>query len=130
MDISHLYHDSHFTSMAIELAVKEKLRTREMNAREDRALEVTSQGYNRAKLICERNGSFEKWRVGQSLRKIRQRTPGLDNSLAVEKARVDALQRTLLARSCIQDASPLTSPGTVFIQRTTVTTHNKYVRII
>ncbi|XP_013062700.2 uncharacterized protein LOC106052006 [Biomphalaria glabrata] len=110
MDMGHLYHDSYFSSMAIELAVKERLKTREVNAREDRALQQTSQSFNRASLICQKNQSYEKWRVGQSLRKIRERSPGLDSSLALEKARVEALQRALLSRSYVKDSSSFGVP--------------------
>lgn len=68
MDMGHLYHDAYFSSMAIELAVKERLKTREMNAREERHFEHVSQSFDKAKAICERNRTFERWRVGQSLR--------------------------------------------------------------
>ncbi|CAL1541641.1 unnamed protein product [Lymnaea stagnalis] len=98
MDMGHLYHDSYFSSLAIELAVKEKLKTREVNAREDRALEQTGRSFDKAKSICEKNTTFERWKVGQSLQRIWERTPGLDNSLKVEKARVEALERNILGR--------------------------------
>ncbi|XP_059162284.1 uncharacterized protein LOC131945250 [Physella acuta] len=89
MDMGHLYHDAYFSSMAIELAVKERLKTREVNAREERHFEHVSQSFDKAKAICERNRTFERWRVGQSLRTISERTPDLDRSLAIERARVE-----------------------------------------
>ncbi|XP_005105442.1 uncharacterized protein LOC101862967 [Aplysia californica] len=99
MEMSHLYHDGSRGGPTIELDVKEQMRTREVNAREERNFEKKSRTFEKAKVLCEKNTTWERWRVGQTLHTIWERTPRLERSLAIEKARVEALQRAILARS-------------------------------
>ena len=62
-----MYHDGSRGGPTIELDVKEQMRTREVNKREERNLERVSRSFDRAKELCEKNTLWERWRVGQSL---------------------------------------------------------------
>ena len=67
MEMSHLYHDGARGGPTVELDVREQMRTREVNAREERNFQKVSRSFDRAKLVCEKNTQWERWRVGQTL---------------------------------------------------------------
>ncbi|GFO48757.1 hypothetical protein PoB_007526200 [Plakobranchus ocellatus] len=118
MDMGHLYHDAVFGDPILALDVKEQLRTREINACEEMNLARKSQIYDRAIDLCEKTSNYEKWRIAQTLNMVLERSPHLDQSLAIEKARLEMLHNMLLRRAAKankeQSSTPHTSTGPRF----------------
>lgn len=92
-EIGHLYHDGYISNMCITLDVKEKLRTREINARESKYLDKYSHGLDRAKAVCRRRNEWEQRCVRNQLKNIKLKTPSLTESLRRESEREQTRQR-------------------------------------
>ncbi|XP_052768012.1 uncharacterized protein LOC128208489 [Mya arenaria] len=86
-DLGHLYHDNNISSVFTKLDVQEKLRTREINARESKYLEKYSKVIDRASKVCQRRTEKEKREIETQLRDIRWRTPRLTTALRQESER-------------------------------------------
>ncbi|XP_076464462.1 uncharacterized protein LOC143296428 [Babylonia areolata] len=83
-DYSHLYHDSHFSSVSGVMEAREQMRAREVNAREQRLLRQQDQQLRQAKESCRRRHSWQQDTVRRDLKAILERTPTFDRSLKDE----------------------------------------------
>jgi len=86
-NLGHLYHDGSISSVFIKLDVQEKLRTRELNARENKYLEKYTNILDRAKTVISRQNAREQRDVKSHLRDIRWKTPTLKSGLRRETQR-------------------------------------------
>ncbi|KAL3874315.1 hypothetical protein ACJMK2_037347 [Sinanodonta woodiana] len=98
-NLGHLYHDSCISNMFTILDAKEKLKTREINAREARHLESYSKIMDRAKEICRRRNEWEQSTVRRQLKIINCRTPSLERGLRQETERLRYYEESLLSFS-------------------------------
>lgn len=85
--IGHLYHDFSISNAYTALDAKEKFRTRQINAREDKQLGKYNKSLERAKTICKRRREWETLLIRQQLKAIHSRTPSLDRGLKQEEER-------------------------------------------
>lgn len=82
--IEHLYHDSEISNTYTSLDAKEKLRTRQINAREEKQLGRFNKLLDRAHTVLTKRQDWEKNSLEQELHIIKLKTASLDNSLKRE----------------------------------------------
>lgn len=82
--IEHLYHDSVTNNTFTALDAKEKLRTRQINAREGKQLKRFNQTLDRAYTVLTKRQDWEKNHIEQDLHIIQLKTPSLEKSLKRE----------------------------------------------
>ena len=99
--LGHLYHDYSITNSLTALDAKEKMRTREINARESKQLEKYTYVLDRAKNVCQRQNDREQRYVKKDLVNIKTKTVSLDRSLKKES------QRLKLFDDIISDDAPV-----------------------
>ena len=99
--LGHLYHDYSITNSLTALDAKEKMRTREINARESKQLEKYTYVLDRAKNVCQRQNDREQRYVKKDLVNIKTKTVSLDRSLKKES------QRLKLFDDIITDDAPV-----------------------
>lgn len=87
-ELGHLYHDSSISNSSVILDAKEYLKTREINAREQRHLGQLSKYLDRAKTASEKVKNHEKWCVRESLRALHIKTPTIEKGLQRETERL------------------------------------------
>lgn len=85
--IGHLYHDFSISNDYTALDAKEKFRTRQINAREDKQLGKYNKSLERAQTICKRRREWETLLIRQQLKAIHSRTPSLERGLKQEEER-------------------------------------------
>lgn len=83
-ELGHLYHDGSIQSVFTALDVQDKLRTREINARETKTLDKYLHILDRAKSVCRRRNEFEQRHVKEELSGIKSKSPTLKSSLRKE----------------------------------------------
>lgn len=91
--LGHLYHDDRINGVFTALDVKDKLRTREINARESKQFEKYESMVNRAMSVCRRRYEYEQRHVRNNLSDIRWKTPTLTSSLRRESERTREHER-------------------------------------
>lgn len=85
-EVSHLYHDSHFSGLSGgTLEARERMRAREVNAREERLLRQQDEHLQQAKEVCRKRSRWEQDSVRRDLRAILERTPTFTRTLRDEK---------------------------------------------
>lgn len=82
--IEHLYHDSVTNNAYTALDAKEKLRTRQINAREGKQLKRFNQTLDRAYTVLTKRQDWEKNHIQQDLHIIQLKSPSLEKSLKRE----------------------------------------------
>ena len=86
--IGHLYHDFSITNSYTVLDAKEKMKTREINARETKYLDKYACGLEKAKLIYQNNNEREQRNIRKHLDNIITKTISLDKGLKRESQRL------------------------------------------
>lgn len=85
-EAAHLFNDSLYGDIFTEIDVKERLRTREQNAREDRAFQFQSRIIDRARDVQDRRMSHEQKMVRNLLYDIQARTANLKRTTPLSRA--------------------------------------------
>ena len=86
-DASHLFDESLFGDIFTELDVKERLQTRERNAREDRALQFVNHILERAHRVRDRRCEHEQRMIRNQLYDIQARTASLRDEPCIRSPR-------------------------------------------
>ena len=86
--LGHLYHDGNLNNVFTNLDVQDKLRTREMNAREAKSLDKYIHVIDRAQKVCKRRNEHEQRFVREELTGIKWKTQTLKSSLKQESQRM------------------------------------------
>ena len=86
--IGHLYHDFSITNSYTVLDAREKMRTREINARETKYLDKYACSLDKAKLICQNNNEREQRNIRKHLDNITAKTVSLEKGLKRESQRL------------------------------------------
>ncbi|KAL4226105.1 hypothetical protein ACF0H5_014092 [Mactra antiquata] len=106
--LGHLYHDDSISNALTLLDVKEKMRTRVINARESKCLDTFTKSLDTAKEICKRRNDWEQRDLRRQLNAIEWKTPSLTRSLRIESER-QKTYRTL--QSTLGIVLPKVSPN-------------------
>ncbi|XP_069117565.1 uncharacterized protein [Argopecten irradians] len=98
-EIGHLYHDFNISNAYTALDAREQLRTRQINAREDKQLGKYTEVLDKAKVICKRRREWEEDSMRRQLRVLQTKTPSLDRSLRQETERLRRYESTMMSRN-------------------------------
>ncbi|CAC5378886.1 unnamed protein product [Mytilus coruscus] len=91
--IEHLYHDADISSNFTSLDAKEKMRTRQAHAREEKQLKRFNTTLQRAHTVLIKRQDWEKNNIQQELHIIKLKTPSLDKGLKKEEE-AELIKRT------------------------------------
>ena len=105
--LGHLYHDYSITNTITALDAKEKMKTREINARESKYLERYSCVLDRAKYTCRRRNEWEQRNVRKDLENIKTKTMSLDKSLKTESQRLKLFNDVLNDAASMRNGRPV-----------------------
>ena len=86
--LGHLYHDHSISNSYTVLDAKEKMKTREINARESKYLDKYTCVLEKAKYICQRKNNWEQRHLRKQLESINTKTMSLDKGLKRESQRM------------------------------------------
>ena len=105
-NIGHLYHDFSITNSYTVLDAREKMKTREINARETNYLDKYSCRLDKAKRIYQNNNEREQRKIKKHLANIQTKTVSLDKGLKRES------QRLKLFDDVLKEANMKSKPAT------------------
>ncbi|XP_060072793.1 uncharacterized protein LOC132552621 [Ylistrum balloti] len=98
-EIGHLYHDFSISNAYTALDAREQLRTRQLNAREDKHLGKYTEVLDKAKDICKRRREWEEDTLRRQLRVLQMKTPSLDRGLRQETERLRRYETSMTSRN-------------------------------
>ncbi|OWF37103.1 uncharacterized protein LOC110440614 [Mizuhopecten yessoensis] len=98
-EIGHLYHDFNISNAYTTLDAREQLRTRQINAREDKQLGKFTEVIDKAKDICKRRREWEEDTLRRQLKVLQMKTPSLDRGLRQETERLRRYETSMMSRN-------------------------------
>ncbi|XP_033735068.1 uncharacterized protein LOC117323749 [Pecten maximus] len=98
-EIGHLYHDFSISNAYTSLDAREQLRTRQINAREDKQLGKYTEVIDKAKVICKRRREWEEDSLRRQLRVLQTKTPSIQRGLRQETERLRRYESSMMSRN-------------------------------